>query len=927
MKQITYALTCLLLCINITGNAQLDPSFSGDGKVTTGLTLPPPGASNRAESVAIQADGKIVVAGGESYHFSVARYYTTGLLDNTFNLDGKVVTEFGNSFNTAKAVAIQPDGRIVVAGFTHDGANNNFAIARYNTNGTPDISFSSDGKVTTDFGREEQCTSVVIQPDGKIVVAGVTYNNPSPGLPIFADFAVARYNSNGALDNSFSGDGKLTTGFTLSGDDRFDRANSVAIQADGKIVVAGSSSGDGTVGAIARYKTDGTPDNSFSGDGMLTTSDGYGAYSVAIQAADQKIVVAGSLVSRYNTTGTLDNSFSGDGVLALPFTDRYHSSIAIQANGKIVAAGSSFTGSTYDFAVIRYNTDGVPDNSFSGDGMFTSTVGSFNDFARAVAIQVHGKIVVAGGADDNAGNSKFALIRRTSSGNIDKSFTAARTDIGNKDEATTDKGRFVAVKPDGKIVVVGMSLVFTNTRIAPAIIQYDSKGSLDPNFGFQGAVLGEFPGGNFTATTAAIQKDGKIIVGGYFEHGKTDFALARYNTDGSLDNSFNHDGFVTTAISPNAADYCYAIAVQPDDGKIIAAGASTICNTGCPTNFAIVRYNANGTPDNTFGTSGIVTTDFFSRSDYIRSIALRDGKIVVAGYTDNGSNTDFALARYLPNGNLDYSFSVDGKLTTNVTGNSDYARSVRIQDDGKIVAGGYSYNGSNYDFSLVRYNPDGTLDNSFSGDGKQTTGFNSTSQDYCTDIIIERGASGKIIAGGYSNAAGNYDFALVRFLSNGTTDNSFSSNNGKVTINFSNSSDYGAALDIGTDGKLVMAGDANYDYAVARYLLTPSVTLPPNTNLTQASKSGKVIGTPGVEVFPNPVSTKAVVTYTLDKDAAISIDLLDITGKKVKTLENGRSLLKGSYQTELNREGLPPGIYVLRITKDSVVMTKKLVID
>jgi uncharacterized delta-60 repeat protein len=187
--------------------------------------------------VAIQSNGKIVVAGYAGGDFALARYNPNGSLDPTFSGDGKQMTDFGR-FDGANGMAIQPDGRIVAAGFALNG---DFGLARYKPNGALDLTFSGDGKQTTDFGGgSDGASGVALQGDGKIVAVG----RGGPG----DDFALARYNPNGALDPTFSGDGMQTTDFGASGDG----ALGVALQGDGKIVAVGGG-GPGGDFALARY--------------------------------------------------------------------------------------------------------------------------------------------------------------------------------------------------------------------------------------------------------------------------------------------------------------------------------------------------------------------------------------------------------------------------------------------------------------------------------------------------------------------------------------------------------------------------------------------------------------------------------------------------------------------------------------------------
>lgn len=259
----------------------LDPSFGGDGRVVTNVT---PGF-DEAVGVAVQpGDGKIVVGGGANGRFGLARYNPNGALDTSFGGDGKVRTNFTAGFDEAFDVVLQPaDGKIVALGRA-EWRGGSFALARYNTNGTLDSSFGGDGKVMTNFSRgDDTAFGVAIQADGRIVAAGRAGGHDGK-------VAVARYNTNGTLDSSFGGDGRVTTNYT-----RFeDRADAVAIQADGRIVAAGFAASGRF--ALTRYNTNGTRDSSFGGDGRVTTNFTPGrdwAFGVALQPGDGKIVAAG----------------------------------------------------------------------------------------------------------------------------------------------------------------------------------------------------------------------------------------------------------------------------------------------------------------------------------------------------------------------------------------------------------------------------------------------------------------------------------------------------------------------------------------------------------------------------------------------------------------------------------------------------------
>ena len=282
---------------------------------------------------------------------------------------------------------------------------------------------------------------------------------------------------------------------------------------------------------------------------------------------------------------------------------------------------------------------------------------------------------------------------------------------------------------------------------------------------------------------------------------------------GFLDLSFDSDGIVTTAIGSNI-EQGNSVAIQ-SDGKILVGGYTW---NGSNYDFALVRYNSDGTLDNTFDSDGIVTTPIGSVDDYAQSVVIQtDGKILVTGNSFIGSDNDFALVRYNTNGSLDITFSGDGIVTTPFGSADDYIQSVAIQTDGKIVVAGYSLNGTDYDFALARYNSDGTLDNTFDSDGKVTTDIGSNIEQG-NSVAIQ--SDGKIVVAGYSDVFPNGDFALVRYNSNGSLDNTFDSD-GILTTDIGGANDAGYSVAVQNDGKIVIAG-VNWNgsttiIAVARY--------------------------------------------------------------------------------------------------------------
>jgi len=371
----------------------LDSDFDHDGRVTTDFS----GGEDFAYAVAVQPDGKIIVAGyADSVDFGIARYNPDGSLDTTFGGDGRVTTDISGDIDHGSGVALQPDGKILLAGRAYLGGDCDFALVRYNTDGSLDMSFSGDGKVTTDFsGNLDFGYAIVVQPDGKIAFAGSTMDDSY-------DFALARYNPNGSLDTSFSGDGKVNTNFSIYS---ADNAYGIILQPDGKLVVAGGTGLGNSNFALARYNPDGSLDTTFNSDGLVTT-DFFGhndyAYGV-VQQSDGKIVAAGYAATsmgsdyalvRYNQNGSLDTTFGSNGLVTTDFyglNGDFGKAVLLMPDNKIVVAGNSGN----NFALARYKPDGNLDTAFDTDGKVITDFGGF-DIGTSVTLQLDGKIIVAG---------------------------------------------------------------------------------------------------------------------------------------------------------------------------------------------------------------------------------------------------------------------------------------------------------------------------------------------------------------------------------------------------------------------------------------------------------------------------------------------------------------------------------------------------
>jgi uncharacterized delta-60 repeat protein len=409
------ALAVLLACgVALAAAGDLDQRFGNHGLVTSNI-----GDIEEIWDVAVQPDdGKLVAAGYRAAQnsFALTRHNRDGTLDRSFGGDGLVTT----NFTVAATVVVQPDGKLVTAGGA-GAAVGDFALARFTPDGSLDESFGRGGKVATDFPGSRYAYALALQPDGKLVVGGSTYDPTT--------FALARYNTDGSLDKSFGGDDGVTTRVR-----DYSRISDLAVQDDGKVVVAGLSnySGADDVGtgdfALARYNTDGTLDESFGGgDGKVITSLGSrydGAEALAIRP-DGKLIAGGwannyngFALARYNTDGSLDRNFSRDGKVITHFAwaNASANDLVLQPDGKVVAAGSvsHYQPRTGRFALARYNPNGTLDASFGEEGKITTDFpGLGYNTAEALVRLGDGRLVAAGRADGGprGEDSKLAMSR------------------------------------------------------------------------------------------------------------------------------------------------------------------------------------------------------------------------------------------------------------------------------------------------------------------------------------------------------------------------------------------------------------------------------------------------------------------------------------------------------------------------------------
>ncbi len=798
----------------------------------------------------------------------------SGDLFTGFGTNGKVNTNIGQADFIVKSQAIQSDGKIVMVGNVDNISTSDCFILRLNSDGSLDTSFNNDGKII--FSEMQSTAKVVIQNDGKIVIGG-TLN---------LDVVLMRYNANGTLDTSFGTNGVVSN----SSDGTSSRSlQDFAIQTDGKILVLSDFNSGSQDYRVLRYNANGTSDTAFGNNGSLTTDIGNVEFSKQILLqSDGKFIVGGTtfvsmssstsiFLARYNTNGTFDTTFNTNGKKVFSYTglNEFYN-VDVQTDGKLVFVFSSYESSVPKLNVVKINSNSTLDTSFGTNGIAKiSAPNNFGNGSKRFKIQNDGKLFILSATYqmvNNSSNNNLLLVRLNANATFDTTFNSSGFQefsfFANGDVG----GDFSFI--GNQILVSGNteeSLVLNKIGLA----KFNSTGSLDLSFDGDGKALYFFP---YTAydesNCSAIQADGKIIIAGMSHVNQNSILSAcRYNPDGSIDTSFAENGFFK--LNTRLYDGINSIKID-SNGKILLA----INNSS-----TVIRLNMDGTFDSSFGTGGFATITLgFSFVNDIK--VLPDNSILVAGSVvstvNNVSSYNFMLAKLNANGTLASDFGSNGITILSATPNFDQLNLIETQADGKIITAGQflNTNSNNYDIVIFRTNANGILDTTFNTTGIFTIGI-PNSNDVASGLQIQN--DGKILL------ADNYnDFEstlLLRINPNGTVDTTFDSD-GIIYFNANQFSSV-SALKVLENQQILVAGtktNATSDFSLMKFNTNGNVDTTFGTNGLVTtdfyndfdmpsglliSNNNSIIVT-GSAISPNGYADFAMAKYYLNSDLSIN---------------------------------------------------------
>ena len=679
---------------HVLSDGTLNEDFGDEGIVKTNFFGLGATGGTFASGLTLDQSGNVLVSFlryGDVQGSYLAKFDMQGHLETTFASGGMLSLGDVNVLNVSELA----DGSILTA---YRSSGGQLTVMRHLANGSPDLSFGIDGIVNHDV---EMAFAI---PDIKEDVEGRVYVY----TPTFEKLFVHRLNPDGSLDNKFGNDGTVELEILPFGDG--EGPARLAVQEDGKIVIAGRDDNDQI--AVIRLLENGRNDRRFGNRGVAAfdlaqTDDGSG-----------RVV-----------------SLREDGTIMVAGTSR-------------TAVGTNQNGNTVyqqDFVLMSLSGEGETQNAFSSDGVVLERfelARPTSESGQQIALQSDGKIIV--GSQHFDANSDFLISRFLPNGQLDVSFGDAgfvAVDMGEH-ESLED----LIVTADDKIVAMGSYRNVNGSGVSQMLaVRLNADGTTDGSFGTDGAVIVGVTGINTYGVAADEFADGKILLAARSYASGSQMMVVKLKSDGDFDTSFSGDGIAFTGSGTSQG--VHDALAQPD-GKVAILG-----HTSFPTNHTVLRLNADGSTDFGFGSGGRASLNFTSGYDNPRGLALQsDGKLVTVG---GAGNRYFGIGRLNANGTPDNTFGSFGKVITNFGVFSANAEGVTVQPDGKMIVMGHRDNGEGY--IVARYSANGTLDSTFGSGGRAAIDFQSDNERAYSAVVAGDG----IISVGF--AGNNYtDIALAK---------------------------------------------------------------------------------------------------------------------------------------------------------------------
>lgn len=897
MKRISFLLIFACIYLGVNGQTTyLDSSFN----VTGILALNHAGGVDVPAVSLTRPNGKSLMIGYSYFDtrvpastlttVTVVQFDQNGKLDSTFGQNGIVVLDQLKNDASAADAVLQPDGKLLITGkYLNSTVGPHHFVVRLNEEGSLDGGFGVNGVAGhPDVSLVAWGSSVAVQMDGKIVMGGNKFTFVPPGSG-FNELALIRFNSDGSVDGSFGDIGLVVGNFATE-------VLSVAVGED-NLIYAGTSASK-----IARYLPNGLLDSSFGGDGLADLPD-FGARQILIQPNGQVIVngpekgsFGQDFILRFNVDGTLDITFEDAGI----GPNEWLIGMESDSDGKIVVGTESYQENS--LRVFRYFPNGQLDVNYEKN--IPPLPGTH--FEYGLSLQPDGKVVL-GGSSANGFFGSFCLLRLTENLELDLSFGQNGLAIQNAGTSQST-AHSMFLDHQNRVVVGGNATYIDGTTIINLssvegrgfVSRLNPDGSLDNTFSDMGYASVNFGGG--LLNLIALQPDGKIISAGASNEtfNYPNFSAIRLLPDGLSDPDFgSHNGLTVKGLDPTEVyeAYASAVGIAPDNAIVVMGKVAT---AGGNDKIALIRFDPDGWPDPSFGIDGGQFVDVIpgTKFDLNTGLIQSDGKILVAGTYTSGVPNIFVV-RFMPDGTLDNTFGTGGVVLKPFTGLLYHLSGIVMQPDGHILISGNQ--GSTPSNLIVgRLNPDGTRDNTFSGDGLAVVNTGTVENGHAIAVL----ADGKIVVAGYSansNAAVDSDPMLARLLADGTPDSSFAGT-AYIVTNLPGANQL-SALAIQTDGSYITAGYSNNDYLLIRYLSKLNVGL-----LAEPAFASELL------VYPNPVRGQVAFAYTLSTQSNVSVELFDMQGKRCQSFLLNENRPQGEQTEYLNfAKNLTPGVYTLRI--------------